>query len=276
MGTEPSIRLYNNWKPRPTTWVLKRTYPADTSIPEKRTDRSLSRQHGRWACTSIHRVSSPAQHVSGPGQGRDPVPSGRYPGRSACSRYVDDLEVRSGGHPLRRSQGRRGLRPQAAFDEGTRGVNQAVCLRDIDNHKSRRRHPSARHEHQRPDHGLDHGHLQYAQRLFGAGGGDRQAVQRRRDAGKGGCDGAGMHEHGPGDGGSSIHADGRGEGGGAGVRERGVGGGEDAAGPGMQDSNCDKRRLGRGPQRIRDWTFGRCSPKRRRSPICGTQSTGTG
>ena len=48
--------------------------------------------------------------------------------------------------------------------------------------------------------------------------------------------GTGLHEHGQADGKAPLHAPGRGEGGGAGVRKRGFGGGEDAAGAGLQDS----------------------------------------
>ena len=56
----------------------------------------------------------PAQHEPRPGQGRHPLPPGRDPRRGQGPVDVDDLEVRDGGHSLRRRQGRRHRRPQAA------------------------------------------------------------------------------------------------------------------------------------------------------------------
>ena len=52
--------------------------------------------------------------ISGPSQGRHPVSPGRHSGRGEGAGDADDLEVRGGGHPLRRRQGRRHRRSPAA------------------------------------------------------------------------------------------------------------------------------------------------------------------
>ena len=63
--------------------------------------------------------SSPATACSTtcarPGQGRHPLPSGRDARRGQGARLLDDLEVRGRQPPVRRRQGRRHRRPEAAL-----------------------------------------------------------------------------------------------------------------------------------------------------------------
>ncbi len=63
------------------------------------------------------------------------------------------------GHPVRRRQGRRHRRPQAAEPEGARGADPPVRHRDRGPHRPRAGHPGAGRQHQRAGHGLDDGHL---------------------------------------------------------------------------------------------------------------------
>ncbi len=118
--------------------------------------------------------------------GRGPAKGGiRYhqdvsPRRGQGPRDVDDLEVRGRRHPVRRRQGRRHRRPEEALAEGARGPDPALLHRDRGPHRAREGHPGAGRQHQRPDHGLDHGHLLDAPGLHGPGRRDRQADQPRR------------------------------------------------------------------------------------------------
>ena len=123
----------------------------------------------------LHRLSRPPQRGPRPGQGRHPLPPGRDPGRGQGPGDVDDLEVRRGRHPLRWRQGRRHRRPQAP--EAARAGEPDAPLRHRDLHPdgARARHPRARRQHQRADHGLDHGHGEHAPRLHGPGRHHRQA-----------------------------------------------------------------------------------------------------
>ena len=112
----------------------------------------------------LHRLSRPAQPRPRPGQGRHPLPPGREPRRGQGPRDVDDLEVRGRRHPVRRRQGRRDRRPQAAVDEGAGAPDPPLHHRDRGAHRPGARHPRAGREHQRPGHGLDDGHLLDARR----------------------------------------------------------------------------------------------------------------
>ena len=97
--------------------------------------------------------------------GRGPAKGGiRYhqdvtPRRGQGPRDVDDLEVRGRRHPVRRRQGRRHRRPQEALAEGARGPDPPLLHRDRGPRRPREGHPGAGRQHQRPDHGLDDGHL---------------------------------------------------------------------------------------------------------------------
>ena len=118
--------------------------------------------------------------------GRGPAKGGiRYhqdvsPRRGQGPRDVDDLEVRGRRHPVRRRQGRRHRRPQEAQPEGARGPDPPVLHRDRGPRRPREGHPGAGRQHQRPDHGLDDGHLLHACRLHRPGRRHRQADQPGR------------------------------------------------------------------------------------------------
>ena len=102
--------------------------------------------------------------ASGPGQGRHPLRSRRHAGRGARAGRVDDLEVRRGEHSVRRRQGRNHLRSRRSFRKANwSGLRAATLPTCIDIHRAGARRAGARHEHQRADHGLDHGHLLHAQ-----------------------------------------------------------------------------------------------------------------
>ena len=63
----------------------------------------------------IHRfegLSRAAQHRARPGKGRHPLPPQCDAGRSQGAGHVDDVEMRGGEYPLRRSQGRRNLQSE--------------------------------------------------------------------------------------------------------------------------------------------------------------------
>ena len=50
---------------------------------------------------------------------------------------LDDLEVRHRQHPLRRRQGRRGLRSKEFVEERTRTAHPTLCFRDCSDHRAR-------------------------------------------------------------------------------------------------------------------------------------------
>ena len=145
-----------------------------------RVHRPLPRPHGRRVGPGLHRLPRPAQPRPRPGQGRHPLPPGRLARRGQGPRDVDDLEVRGRRHPVRRRQGRRHRRPEAAQPEGARGPDPPLLHRDRGPRRPREGHPGAGRQHQRPDHGLDDGHLLHARRLHGPGRRHRQADQPRR------------------------------------------------------------------------------------------------
>ena len=90
--------------------------------------------------------------------------------------------MRRGQHPLRRRQGRRDLRSPAALPRRT-GADHAPLYRRADRfHRAGKGRPRAGHEHQRADHGVDHGHLLDAHAPHRDGGGHRQAARSGRFA----------------------------------------------------------------------------------------------
>ena len=145
-----------------------------------RADRPFPGPHGRRIGPGLHRLPRPAQPRPRPGQGRHPLPPGRLARRGQGPRDVDDLEVRGRRHPVRRRQGRRHRRSQAAQPEGARGPDPPLLHRDRGPRRPGEGHPGAGRQHQRPDHGLDDGHLLHARRLHGPGRRHRQADQPRR------------------------------------------------------------------------------------------------
>ncbi len=70
--------------------------------------------------------------------------------------------------------------PKKLIAEGARGPDPPLLHRDRGPHRPREGHPGAGRQHQRPDHGLDHGHLLDARGLHGPGRRHRQADQPRR------------------------------------------------------------------------------------------------
>ena len=157
--------------------------PAGPARAPSRADRPLPGEDGRRVGPGLHRLPRPAQPGPRAGQGRHPLPPGRQPRRGQGPRDVDDLEVRGRRHPVRRRQGRRDRRPQEAQPEGAGGAHPTVLHRDRGPHRPRARHPGPGREHQRPDHGLDHGHVLDARGPHGPGRRDRQADQPRRVGG---------------------------------------------------------------------------------------------
>ena len=125
----------------------------------------------------------PAQHRARPRQGRHPLPPQGHPGRGQGAGLLDDLEVRDREHPLRRRQGRRGLRSQEDVPRRAGAHDAPLRVRDLDHHRARPRHPRSRRLHRRPDHGLDHGHLLHDHGLLVAGRRDRQADVAGRQRG---------------------------------------------------------------------------------------------
>ena len=198
----------------------------------------------------VHRLSRPAQPRPRSGQGRHPLPPGREPRRGQGPRDVDDLEVRGRRHPVRRRQGRRDRRPEAAVDEGARAPDPPLHRRDRGAHRPGARHPRAGREHQRPGHGLDDGHLLDARRVHGPGRGHRQADQPRRLRGP-------QRGHGPrlrlhGGRGRAPHRPGphRGDGRGPGLRQRRLDRGQADVRGGL-DRHRGVRLDGRHPERER-------------------------
>jgi hypothetical protein len=166
--------------------------------PRRRPARSRRRDASRPACAAarahrelpgdarrrqrrrLHRPSCPAQREPRSGQGRNPLPPGRDPGRGPCPGDVDDLEVCLREHPLWRREGRRGGRPEATEPAGGRGADATLHHGDQPAHRPRARHPRAGREHERADDGLDHGHVLDAPRLHDPRRRHRQAGQHRR------------------------------------------------------------------------------------------------
>ena len=70
--------------------------------------------------------------------------------------------------------------PEEAQPEGARGPDPPLLHRDRGPRRPREGHPGPGRQHQRPDHGLDDGHLLDARGLHGPGRRHRQADQPRR------------------------------------------------------------------------------------------------
>ena len=146
-------------------------------------DRRLPGEDGRRIDPDVRGVPRPAQPRAGAGQGRDPVPPGGDPERGQGAGHVDDLEVRRGGHPLRRGQGRRGRRSQEAEHGRAGAAHPPLRRRDLRAHRAGPRHPRPRRQHHPPGDGLDHGHDVDERRALHPGGRDRQADRRRGQPG---------------------------------------------------------------------------------------------
>ena len=157
------------------------------ALSHPRNHRAHSGADGQRPSRSLHRLPRAALHRPRPGQGRHPLRARRHARRSARPGQLDDLEVRRGQHSLRRRQGRRHLRsPQDVA--GRTGAHDPPLHRRTDRiHRPGKRRSRARHEHQRADHGLDHGHLLHAHAPDRDRRGHRQAASTsaaRADAAK--------------------------------------------------------------------------------------------
>ena len=190
LGSRPATVRSRGRAPRPRPRHAPR--PARAA---PRVHRPLPGPHGRRLRPGLHRLPRPAQPGPRAGQGRHPLPPGRLPRRGQGPRDVDDLEVRGRRHPVRRRQGRRDRRPEAAQPEGARGADPPLLHRDRGPGRAREGHPGAGRQHQRPDHGLDDGHVLHARRLHRPGRRDRQADQPRRLRGPQRGDGARLRLH---------------------------------------------------------------------------------
>ena len=133
---------------------------------------------------SFHRLPRPAFHCPRAGQRRHPLRPRRHARRSARPGLLDDLEVRRGEYPVWRRQGRRDLRSPCAFRRGARKTHAPLHRRDHRLHRAGARRARAGRQHQRTNHGLDHGHLFHALAPHRNRGGDRQADGARRLAGQ--------------------------------------------------------------------------------------------
>ena len=134
------------------------------------------------------------------GEGRHPLPPDRHARRGQGARDVDDLEVRADGPPVRRRQGRRRLRSEAALRGGARAAHPPLHDRDHQRDRAGEGHPGARRRHRRAGDGVDLRHLLDERRPLGPRGRDRQAARARRLGRPRRRDRAGrplLHPHGP-------------------------------------------------------------------------------
>ena len=84
--------------------------------------------HGGRRRADVHRASCAAQSRPRARKRRRPVPPRGHRGRGARAGFMDDLEVRGGGCPLRRGQGRRCLQPEGVERSGPSAYHTAVHL----------------------------------------------------------------------------------------------------------------------------------------------------
>ncbi len=98
-------------------------------------------------------------------QRRNPLPPKRRPSRSYSPSHVDDMEMRSSRHSLRRSQRRSLLQPKRNVPNRTRTLNKTLHKHAPRLHRTPQRRASPRRLHKPSNHGMDNGHLQPLQRL---------------------------------------------------------------------------------------------------------------
>ena len=121
-----------------------------------------------------------AQHRARPVEGRHPLPPGRHARRGQGARDVDDVEVRADGHPVRRRQGRRRRRPEAAVARRARAHDAPLHERDHQRDRPGEGHPGAGRRHRRRGDGVDLRHVLDEQGPLGARRRHRQAAHDRR------------------------------------------------------------------------------------------------
>ena len=263
---------------------LCRADPRSRSVHPRTPPPSPARAHrlhpdadGRRDPARLHRLPRPAQPHPRSGEGGDTVPPPRRPRRDAGAGDVDDLEVRGGQHPLRRGEGRRGLRPEDDVVAGARAPDAPLRDRDRIVHRPHEGYPRPRRLHGRADHGLVHGHHQHDRGVERHQLGDRETDGDRRVARPPGGDRARGDAHRGG--GAQVPGDPAGGGArrGPGVRQRGLGlgeaaprgGREDRRLVGLQGGHLQPRRArpARGPPAQAANRFARCWRKSRLSSV---------
>ena len=139
-----------------------------------------ARQDGRRADPHLPGVPRAAQQGPRPGQGRHPLPPRREPGRDLRPRLLDDRQVRGRRHSHGRRQGGHRGRSLHPLRHGA-GTALAPLRRRADRVlRAGRRRARPRRRHERPDDGLDDGHLHHAHPPLHPGRHHRQAAGDRR------------------------------------------------------------------------------------------------
>ena len=128
----------------------------------------------------LPRLARHAQLAPAAGQGRHPLRHLRRPGRGGGAGRAHDLQVRPGGRPVRRLEGRRAARTGSVLRARAGGDHAPLRPRaDLTRlPEPRRQRAGARHGHQRARDGLDRRRLPHP-----APGGDQRAGLRHRQAG---------------------------------------------------------------------------------------------
>ena len=114
---------------------------------------------GRRLGRGLQRLPRDPQHDARSGEGRHPLPPGGHPGRDQGARDVDDVEVRADGASLRRRQGRRRLRSEAALGRGAGAAHPPLHDRDHQRDRAGEGHPGSRRRYRRAGDGLDLRHV---------------------------------------------------------------------------------------------------------------------
>ena len=150
-------------------------HPRVAAVADPRTPVRHPGPDGRRQGEGVPRLPRAAQRRPRPEQGRHPLPPARDARHRARAGDVDDVEVRRGGHPAGRRQGRRHLRP--APPEHARAGRHLPRLDAPDGQE--RRLPAGRAGARRDDqpaaHAVDDGRARGDPRPQGAGLHHRQA-----------------------------------------------------------------------------------------------------
>ena len=129
---------------RPTTSRSSRTSRAVLRVPHREYTVNFPVKRDDGSVERVPGLPRPAQRGPRSGQGRPAIPPGDGPRRRPRAGDVDDLEMRSGGRPVRRGEGRRHLRSLDDEPEGARGADPAVRDRARRHHRAGLGHPGAR------------------------------------------------------------------------------------------------------------------------------------
>ena len=113
------------------------------------------RPHGRRAGQGLPRLPRAAQRRARPLEGRHPLPPAGDARHRPRPRHLDDLEVRGRGHPARRRQGRRHLRPPPPLAARAGADLPRLGAPARPERRARRRRARPRRHDLRPAHALD-------------------------------------------------------------------------------------------------------------------------